>query len=68
MEFKKKIYRNLTNLAGAGLSGSQDLVTKDTVSLAPEKNQRRKKYWNSKTSINKTVITLSHIGCHLNDN
>ena len=43
MEFQKQ-NRNLTNLAGAGLSGSQDLVTKDTVSLAPEKNQRRKKY------------------------
>jgi hypothetical protein len=42
LEFRKE--RNLTNLAGAGLSGSQDLVTKDTVSLAPEKNQRRKKY------------------------
>ena len=49
MEFQKQ-NRNLTNLAGAGLSGSQDLVTNDTVSLAPEKNQRRKKYWNNKTS------------------
>ena len=30
--------RILTNLGGAGLSGSQDLVTNETVSLAPPRN------------------------------